>query len=395
MSKTIYDESALLHESLGGKLDVCPKRHVETRKDLSLMYTPGVAEPCRRIAANPEEVYKYTWKKNTILVVSDGTAVLGLGNIGPRAAMPVMEGKALLFKEFGCVNAIPMCLDTTDPDEIIKAVRWMSPGYGGINLEDIAAPNCVYIEEHLQDLGIPVFHDDQHGTAIVVAAAIINSAKVVGKEISDLTVVMSGAGAAGSAIIKMLKNNLGVKEIFAFDKYGIITQMDNGKEYQDFLRKQLAEITNSGRQSITMEEAMTMADVFIGVSVPNRITPEMVSSMKRDPIVFAMANPDPEITEAAGKAAGARIMATGRSDSTIQVNNLLAFPGVFMGALQCGATRITEEMKVAAAYALASLVPDKELSDTNILPNALDPRVAPTLGMAVAGKAAEQRITRF
>lgn len=393
MSKgTIYDESALLHESLRGKLEVCPKRHVTTREDLSLMYTPGVAEPCRRIADNKDDVYKYTWKKNAILVVTDGTAVLGLGNIGPEAALPVMEGKAILFKEFSGVDAIPMCLGTTDPDEIIQAVKWMAPAYGGVNLEDIKAPECVYIERNLQDLGIPVFHDDQHGTAIVVTSALINAAKVVKKEISDLTVVMSGAGAAGSAIIKML-HNLGVKEIYAFWKEGIINAT-KADEY-DFLNKELSEITNSTHEDLSMEEAMTRADVFIGVSVPNRVTPEMVSSMKKDPIVFAMANPEPEISYEAGKAAGAKVMATGRSDYPNQVNNLLAFPGVFKGTLECGATRVTEEMKLAAAYALAGLIKECELNEENIIVSALDPKAAPTVAKAVSEKAREQGITRF
>lgn len=393
MSKgTIYDKSVLLHEWLMGKLEVCPSTQVATRRGLSLLYTPGVAEPCRRIVKNKDDVYKYTWKKNAILVVTDGTAVLGLGNIGPEAALPVMEGKAMLFKEFGGVNAVPMCLDTTDPDEIIQAVKWMAPAYGGVNLEDIKAPECVYIERNLQDLGIPVFHDDQHGTAIVVTAALINAAKVVKKEISDLTVVMSGAGAAGSAIIKML-HNLGVKEIYAFWKEGIINAT-KADEY-DFLNKELSEITNSTHEDLSMEEAMTRADVFIGVSVPNRVTPEMVASMKKDPIVFAMANPEPEISYEAGKAAGAKVMATGRSDYPNQVNNLLAFPGVFKGTLECGATRVTEEMKLAAAYALAGLIKESKLNEKNIIVSVLNPKAVPAVAKAVSEKAREQGITRF
>lgn len=390
--KTIYERSAELHKELGGKLEVCSKRPVKTREDLSLMYTPGVAEPCRIIAANPSEVYNYTWKKNTIAVVSDGTAVLGLGNIGPYAAMPVMEGKAALFKDFGGVNAVPICLNTTDWDEIIRTIRLLEPGFGGFNIEDIGAPGCVYIEEALQDLGVPVFHDDQHGTAIVVAAGLINSAKVVGKKISDLTVVVSGAGAAGSAIIKML-NRLGVKEIYAFWKEGIITAKK--KDEYDFLNKQLCLITNHYAEELTMEEAMTKADVFIGVSIPNRITPEMVASMEEDPIVFAMANPEPEIPYDLGKAAGAMIMATGRSDSIIQVNNVSAFPGVFRGALDCGAFKITDEMKLAAVYSLAGSVPDEELSDEKILPDLFNTEVVLRVAKAVADTARKQNNARF
>ena len=388
----IYEQSALLHEELSGKLEVRSKRPVKTREALSLMYTPGVAEPCRRIAKNLDDVYKYTWKRNSILVVSDGSAVLGLGDIGPYAALPVMEGKAVLFKEFGGINAVPMCLDTKDPAEIIQAIKWMAPGYGGVNIEDIKAPKCVLIENELQELGIPVFHDDQHGTAIVVAAGLINAVKVVGKKISDLTVVVSGAGAAGSAIIKMLKR-LGVREIYAFWEKGIITAKK--KDTYDFLNKELSEITNLYEEDFTMEEAMEDADVFIGVSVPNRITPEMVASMADDPIVFAMANPVPEIGYYEGKAAGARIMATGRSDFPNQVNNVLAFPGIFRGTADSGAKRVTPEMEMAAVYALAELIPDEELSEEKILPEASDERISPAVAAAVAQMARKQKIARF
>lgn len=392
MEKTIYERSAELHKQAKGKLAVNLKLPVESREDLSLVYTPGVAEPCRIIQKDKEAVYEYTWKGNSVAVVTDGTAVLGLGDIGPEAALPVMEGKAVLFKKFAGIDAVPICLNTKDPKEIIAIVKAIAPTFGGINLEDISAPRCVEIERTLkEELDIPVFHDDQHGTAIVVAAAIINAVKVVNKKISDLIVVVSGTGAAGSSIINML-HNLGVKEIYGFNINGIITKEDNDK--YDFLTKELSQITNTKCERMSMAEAMTKADVFVGVSAPNLVTPEMVASMKRDPIVFAMANPEPEITYEAGKAAGARIMGTGRSDYPNQINNVLAFPGLFRGALVCRATKITEEMKLAAAYGLASLVSEDELNEDYIIPSALDDRVSMVVAFAVAEAARKQGITK-
>lgn len=392
MAKTIYDQSAELHKNARGKLEVTIKVPLATREDLSLAYTPGVAGPCMEIAKNREAAYDNTWKGNVVAVVTDGTAVLGLGDIGPEAALPVMEGKAALFKEVAGIDAVPVCLGTKDPKEIIAIVKAIAPTYGGINLEDISAPRCVEIERALiKELDIPVFHDDQHGTAIVVTAAIINAVKVVRKEIRDLTVVVSGTGAAGSSVIKML-HNLGVKEIYGFNIKGIVTE-DKCDNY-DFLTKELSKITNSKREILSMAEAMAKADVFIGVSAPDLVTPEMVASMKRDPIVFAMANPEPEITYEAGKAAGAKIMGTGRSDYPNQINNVLAFPGLFRGALDCRATKITEEMKLAAAEGLASLVSEEELSEDYIIPNALDKRAAKAVASAVIAKAREQGLAK-
>ena len=393
MAKTVYEKSEELHRKIKGKLEVNLKSPCKTRDDLSLLYTPGVAEPCRIIAKDKSEVYNLTGKGNMVAVVTDGTAVLGLGNIGPEAGLPVMEGKAVLFKNFAGIDAIPICLNTTDPKEIVSIVKAIAPGFGGINLEDISAPRCVEIERTLiEELDIPVFHDDQHGTAIVVAAAIINSVKVVNKKISDLTVVISGTGAAGSSIIKMLKK-LGVKEIYAFSSRGIITKEDYEK--YDFLKKEICEITNSKAERLSLSEAMKRADVFVGVSVPNVVSKEMVASMKKDPIVFAMANPEPEISYEDGKTAGARIMGTGRSDYPNQINNVLAFPGLFRGALDCRANKITEEMKLAAAYGLASLIKDEELSEDYIIPDALDPRVSKIVAESVAKKAKEQGIARI
>lgn len=392
MAKTIYDLSAELHENTRGKLAIVLKVPLETREDLSLAYTPGVAEPCRRIAKNKEAAYDYTWKGNVVAVVTDGTAVLGLGDIGPEAALPVMEGKAALFKEVAGIDAVPICLGTKDPKEIIAIVKAIAPTYGGINLEDISAPRCVEIERALiKELDIPVFHDDQHGTAIVVTAAIINAVKVVRKEIRDLTVVVSGTGAAGSSVIKML-HNLGVEEIYGFNIDGIVTEDDY--DHYDFLTQELSKITNRNRERLSMAEAMTKADVFVGVSAPNLVTPEMVASMKRDPIVFAMANPEPEITYEAGKIAGAKVMGTGRSDYPNQINNVLAFPGLFRGALDCRATKITEEMKLAAAEGLASLVSEKELNEDYIIPSALDKKVAEAVASAVMAKAREQGLAK-
>jgi len=388
----IYEEALEYHEKLKGKLGVKLKKDLKDFHDLSLAYTPGVAEPCRRIAKDKEKAYSYTWKQNSVAVVTDGTAVLGLGDIGPEAALPVMEGKSILFKKFANVDAVPVCLDTKDPEEIIKIVKAIAPTYGGINLEDISAPRCVEIERALiEELDIPVFHDDQHGTAIVVTAALMNALKVVKKKKEDITVVVSGTGAAGSSIIKMLKN-FGVKEIYGFNINGIVLKEDYDK--YDFLTKEISLITNSANKRMTMKEAFKEADVFIGVSAPKLVTKEMVKSMKKDPIVFAMANPEPEITYEEGKAAGARIMGTGRSDYPNQINNLLAFPGLFRGALDVRARKITEEMKLAASYGLANLVSEEELNEDYILPKALDKRVAKTVAKAVSKKAVEQGIAR-
>ena len=391
MAKTIYKRSEDLHRCLRGKLEINLTTSLETRDDLSLLYTPGVAEPCRIIARNRQEVYNLTGKGNLVAVVTDGTAVLGLGDIGPEAGLPVMEGKCALFKRFAGINAIPICLDTKNTKEIISTVKAIAPGFGGINLEDISAPRCVEIERILiNELHIPVFHDDQHGTAIVVAAAILNAVKVVKKKISDLTVVVSGTGAAGSSIIKML-HKLGVKEIYGFNINGIVTREDY--EQYDFLTREISSITNSTHERLSMAEAMTRADVFVGVSAPNLVTKEMVANMKKDPIIFAMANPEPEISYEDGKAAGAKIMGTGRSDYPNQINNVLAFPGLFRGALDCRAIKITEEMKLAAAYGLASLIKEDELSEDYIIPDALDSRVVTAVAEAVIEQAMIEGVT--
>ena len=375
------DEKALkLHADLKGKLSTEAKYHVKTREDLSLAYTPGVAKPCVEIANNPEDVYKYTWKGNTVAVVSDGSAVLGLGNIGAKAAMPVMEGKAVLFKEFGTVNAVPICLDTQDPDEIVDTVVRISPGFGGINLEDISAPRCFEIENRLKEiLDIPVFHDDQHGTAIVVLAGIINALKVVGKEKENCKVVVNGDGSAGIAIAKLLLK-YGFKDVTICGLYGILS-----KDIKDlnWAQKEMAEVTNLSGQNGVLADAMKSADIFIGVSAPNIVSEEMVASMNKDAILFAMANPTPEIMPDLAKKAGARVVGTGRSDFPNQVNNVVAFPGIFKGALEGRAKQITEEMKLAAAHAIASLVPDSELNEDNILPEAFNPDVADVVSKAV------------
>ena len=376
----VYQESLQLHEQWKGKLDVVSKSPVKTREALSLAYTPGVAEPCRVIAKDKEAAYKYTWKSNTIAVVSDGSAVLGLGNIGPYAAMPVMEGKAVLFKEFGGVNAIPICLDTQDTEEIIKAVTYMAPGFGGINLEDISAPRCFEIEERLKaSLDIPVFHDDQHGTAIVVLAAIINALKVIPKDMSTCRVVVSGAGAAGVAITKLLLN-YGFKNMVMCNSKGIVSK---GDERLNWMQKKMADITNPEHLSGSLADALNGADIFIGVSAPGIVTPDMVSSMNKDPFIFAMANPTPEIMPDVAKAAGAAIIGTGRSDFPNQINNVVAFPGIFRGALEGRARQITEPMKLAAAHAIADLVPASELDRENIMPEAFDPKVADAVAQAV------------
>lgn len=392
MSETIYERSAEMHKKARGKLEVNLKVPLSTQDDLSLAYTPGVARICQIIQENSEAVYDYTWKGNTVAVVTDATAVLGLGDIGPLASMPVMEGKAALLKKFAGINSVPIPLDTKNPKEIIDTVKRIAPGFGGINLEDISAPRCVEIERALiKELDIPVFHDDQHGTAIVVAAGIINATKFVQKEIADLTVVVNGAGAAGSSIIKMV-HKLGVKEIYAFDKNGIIIKDDYAN--YDFLNQELSLITNSTCERLSLAEAMARADVFVGVSKPKLVTPEMVASMKHDPIVFAMANPEPEIPYKEGKSAGAKIMGTGRSDCPNQINNVLAFPGIFRGALDCRATKITEEMKLAAAYAIASLVSKEEMREDYIIPKATDGRVVKAVAEVVMATARKQELAR-
>lgn len=377
---TIQEKALALHKEWNGKLETVSKTPVRSREALSLAYTPGVAEPCKVIAADKEAAYQYTMKANTVAVVSDGSAVLGLGNIGPYAAMPVMEGKAVLFKEFGGVNAVPICLDTQDTEEIIKAVTWLAPAYGGINLEDISAPRCFEIEERLKELlDIPVFHDDQHGTAIVVLAGIINALKVVGKQKENCKVVVNGAGSAGVAITKLLLT-YGFTNVILCDKVGIVSTSTEGLNW---MQEKMAKITNPYNETGSLSDALKGADIFVGVSAPNIVTPEMVRSMAPDSILFAMANPTPEIMPDVAKAAGARVVGTGRSDFPNQVNNVVAFPGIFKGALEGRATQITEEMKLAAANAIAGLVPDSELSEDNIMPEAFDPKVAELVAEAV------------
>ena len=354
---TNSEKALKMHEEWHGKIETCAKSHVNSREDLAIAYTPGVAEPCKVIARDPEAAYTYTMKSNTVAVVSDGSAVLGLGNIGALAAMPVMEGKAVLFKEFGGVNAVPICLDTQDTEEIIKSVVNIAPAFGGINLEDISAPRCFEIEERLKELlDIPVFHDDQHGTAIVVLAGIINAMKVTGKDKESAKVVVNGAGSAGVAITKLLLN---------------------------WMQQKMVEVTNLEQKTGTLADALKGADIFVGVSAPNIVTQDMVASMNKDAILFAMANPVPEIMPDIAKAAGAKVVGTGRSDFPNQVNNVVAFPGIFKGALEGRATAITEEMKLATAKAIAGLVPDEKLNENNILPEAFDPRVADVVSRAV------------
>ena len=377
---TINEKALELHEKWNGKLDTVSKVQVKTREDLALAYTPGVAEPCKVIAKDPEAAYRYTIKSNTVAVVSDGSAVLGLGNIGPLAAMPVMEGKAVLFKEFGGINAFPICLDTQDTEEIIETVVRIAPAFGGINLEDISAPRCFEIEERLKKLlNIPVFHDDQHGTAIVVLAGIINALKVTGKKKEYCRVVVNGAGSAGVAITKLLLN-YGFPHITMCDKTGMLCK---GMEGLNWMQEKMVEVTNLEHKTGTLADALKGADIFVGVSAPGIVSQEMVASMNKDSILFAMANPVPEIMSDLAKAAGAKVVGTGRSDFPNQVNNVLIFPGIFRGALEGRATAITEEMKLAAANAIAALVDDSELSDENILPAAFDPRVAGAVSKAV------------
>lgn len=375
------NEKALkMHEEWNGKIETTAKAHVNSREDLAIAYTPGVAEPCKVIAQDPEAAYKYTMKANTVAVVSDGSAVLGLGNIGALAAMPVMEGKAVLFKEFGGVNAVPICLDTQDTEEIIKSVVNIAPAFGGINLEDISAPRCFEIETRLKELlNIPVFHDDQHGTAIVVLAGIINALKVTGKKKEDCRVVVNGAGSAGVAITKLLLT-YGFPHITMCDINGIISK---NSPNLNWMQQQMTEVTNLEERTGTLADALKGADIFVGVSAPNIVSKEMVASMNKDAILFAMANPVPEIMPDLAKEAGAKVVGTGRSDFPNQVNNVVAFPGIFKGALEGRATQITEEMKLAAANAIAGLVPEEELNENNILPEAFDPRVANTVSKAI------------
>lgn len=388
-----FNKAALeMHEQHQGKVGVVSRVEVKTRDDLSTAYTPGVAEPCRRITQNPDDVYKYTCKGRMVAVVSNGTAVLGLGDIGPEAALPVMEGKVVLFKEFADVDAFPICLDTKDPAEVIAVCKAIAPSFGGINLEDIKSPECFEIEETLErELDIPVFHDDQHGTAIVVTAALINALRVVGKPMEEARIVLNGPGAAGTAIIKMLMN-AGAKDIIAVDQFGTLYKGCNSAEAH---KNWLGEVTNPRQIKGGLAEAIEGADVFIGVSRPGCLTGEMCRTMARDAIVFAMANPTPEIMPDEAKAAGVRVMATGRSDFPNQVNNVLCFPGLFKGALSVRARDINPQMKVAAAYAIADLVTDEERSEEYIIPGAFDPRVAQAVADAVAKAARESGAARI
>ena len=383
--------SLKMHEEHKGKVEVVSKVAVKNRDDLSTAYTPGVAEPCRKIRDNKADVYKYTCKGNMVAVVSDGTAVLGLGDIGPEAAIPVMEGKSILFKEFGGVDAFPICLDTKDVDEIVETVKRIAPVFGGINLEDISAPRCFEIEKRLkEELDIPVFHDDQHGTAIVVSAGLINALKLVGKPFEEADVVINGAGSAGISICKLLLQ-LGIGNVVLVDKQGALCP---GQDWMNPAQAEMAEITNKDRQTGPLAEIMKGKDVFVGVSAPNIVTAEMVASMAVDPIVFAMANPTPEIMPEEAAKGGVRVMATGRSDYPNQINNVLVFPGIFRGALDAKATGITEEMKMAAAKAIASIVTDDELKEDYIIPGAFDERVAKVVAKAVADEAIKLGITK-
>lgn len=388
----LQKESLLLHEKFQGKLTVDVKMPLNSMRDLSLAYSPGVAEPCRRIHDQPEKVYDYTIKGNLIAVISDGTSVLGLGDIGPEASMPVMEGKAALFKAFAGIDAVPICLDTKDPEEIIKTVRLLQPSFGGINLEDIAAPNCFYIEERLkQEMNIPVFHDDQHGTAIVTAAGLINALKLAGKKMDEIKIVINGAGAAGIAIIKLLLN-MGAKEIIMCDTKGAI--YEGRQERMNPVKESVAKITNPGKRKGLLEDVIIGADVFIGVSSAGALTKEMVETMSPNSIIFAMANPIPEIMPDEAKAAGAKVVGTGRSDLPNQVNNVLAFPGIFRGALDVRATEINEEMKMAAVEAIAGLIDATDLTPDYVIPGPLDSRIVPAVRDAVIKAAQETGAAR-
>lgn len=390
---SLREEALHMHREHKGKLESKSKVTVKNAKDLSLAYSPGVAEPCKMIYDKPETVYEYTMKGNMVAVVTDGTAVLGLGNIGPEAALPVMEGKAILFKSFAGVDAFPICLDTTDIDEIVETVKRLEPVFGGVNLEDIAAPNCFVIEEKLKkEMNIPVFHDDQHGTAIVTAAGLVNALKLVGKEMSEIKVVASGAGAAGIAIIKLLYN-FGVRDIIMCDSKGAIYE---GRPFgMNKVKSEVAKYTNRDKAAGSLADVIKEADVFIGVSVEGALTKEMVQSMKKDPIIFAMANPNPEIMPADAKAAGAKVIGTGRSDFPNQVNNVLAFPGIFREALDVRATHINEKMKQAAVHAIAGLIDEHELNADYVIPRPFDPRVAPAVAAAVAKAAMETGVARI
>ena len=390
--KTVYERSLELHEKNHGKVEVISKVTVTNKEELSLAYTPGVAEPCRKIHANKDDVYKYTAKGNLVAVVSDGTAVLGLGDIGPLAAMPVMEGKSILFKEFANVDAFPICLDTKDVDEIVETVKRIAPSFGGINLEDISAPRCFEVERRLkEELDIPVFHDDQHGTAIVVCAGLINALKVVGKKMEDARVVINGAGSAGISICKLMLQ-FGVGDVVLVDKQGALAP---GEEWMNPAQKAMAEVTNKNKQRGPLKEIIKDKDVFVGVSAPNLVTPEMVQTMAKDPIIFAMANPTPEIMPDLAKQGGARVVATGRSDFPNQINNVLVFPGIFRGALDVRAKGITEEMKMAASRAIASLITPEELNEDYIIPSPFDKRVCSVVAKEVGRVAREQGIARI
>lgn len=387
----IYEEALQYHAELKGKLEVKSRSTINNAKDLSLAYTPGVAEPCREIHKDPSKSYLYTRKWNTVAVISDGTAVLGLGDIGPLAAMPVMEGKCVLFKEFSNVDAIPIVLDTKDTDEIVNTIAAIAPSFGGINLEDIAAPRCFEIERRLKEkLDIPVFHDDQHGTAIVVLAGILNALKIVKKDLKSLKVVINGAGSAGSAICKLLLSS-GVTNIVMCDINGVIHK---GANLPNDALKELAEITNPNNETGTLKDAIKNSDVFIGVSAPNLVTKEMVKTMNSDAIIFAMANPTPEIFPEDAKDAGAKVVGSGRSDYPNQINNVLAFPGIFRGALDAHATEINEDMKVAAAYAIANAIDENELSEDNIIPKPFDEKVQRMVAEAVKKAAIESNVTK-
>ncbi len=387
----VYKRALELHEKTQGKLGVVSKVEVKNKEDLSLAYSPGVAEPCREILKDKKNVYKYTSKGNMVAVITDGTAVLGLGDIGPEAALPVMEGKSILLKEFAGVDSIPICLDTKDTEEIIRTCKLLAPTFGGINLEDISAPRCIEIETRLKaELDIPVFHDDQHGTAIVVTAGLINSLKLIGKEAKDIKVVVNGVGAAGSSIIKMVKN-LGVENIVACDRFGAIYE---GKKENNIVHEEIAKITNPNGEKGDLREAIKGADVFLGVSAANLVDEDMVKSMAKDPIIFAMANPTPEIMPDLAIKAGARIAGSGRSDFPNQINNVLAFPGIFRGALDSGATEINEEMKLASAKAIASVIADEELREDYIVPDAFDKRVVEVVAKAVADTAIKMGVIR-
>ncbi len=388
----IYEKSLELHEKNHGKLEIKSKVKVETKEDLSLAYSPGVAEPCRKIHENIDDIYKYTSKGNTIAVVTDGSAVLGLGNIGPDAGLPVMEGKAILFKEFAGVNAFPICIKSNDVDTIVNTVELISPSFGGINLEDISAPRCFEVEKKLKErLDIPVFHDDQHGTAIVVLAALLNSLKLVNKKIDEIKVVVNGIGAAGTAISKLLMN-AGVKNLIPCDKVGILSEDMNNIDYA---KKDLARISNPNKLKGTLKDALREADVFIGVSAPNIVTKEMVESMNKDAILFAMANPTPEIMPDLAKEAGARVIGTGRSDLPNQINNVSVFPGLFKGALEVRASDINEEMKIAAAMAIANSILEEDLTDENIIPSCLDKSLVDKISNAVKQAARNTGVARI